>query len=252
MGYTAMELARLSGVTTRALRFYEQKGLLMPKRKPNGYRTYEMEDVDRLQEILFLRSAGMPVERIAALMLGENYDREQALCAQLEKLTDELESRKKLIATLQKTLAALRGGERLNDMEKFEGLKEKLLKENEQKYGAEIREKYGDETVEASNKQFMGMSREQYERAQALSEKISQSLLAAMEAQDPTGPFAQAAYESHREWLCLYWPKGHYSKEKHKGLAQMYVDDERFKAYYDQIAPDAAVFLKSVIDHFCE
>jgi hypothetical protein len=38
--------------------------------------------------------------------------------------------------------------------------------------------------------------------------------------------------ELHKRWVCFYWPT--YSKEAHAGVAQMYVDDERFTAYYDK------------------
>ncbi len=44
----------------------------------------------------------------------------------------------------------------------------------------------------------------------------------------------------HKEWLCFYW--NHYTKEAHLGLAQMYVDDSRFRAYYDAVAPGCAAF----------
>ena len=49
----------------------------------------------------------------------------------------------------------------------------------------------------------------------------------------------------HKDWLSYTWPN--YTKEAHAGLAQMYVDDERFTAYYDKEQPGLAVFLRDAI-----
>ncbi len=52
--------------------------------------------------------------------------------------------------------------------------------------------------------------------------------------------------ELHKRWLSFSWPQ--YSKEAHAGLVQMYVDDERFTAYYDErVTAGATQFLHDVI-----
>ena len=54
----------------------------------------------------------------------------------------------------------------------------------------------------------------------------------------------------HGHWLRMYWPDGLYTPEAHKGLADGYVSDERFRAYYEKVAPGAAQFLRDAI-HAC-
>ena len=50
------ELAKLSGVSTRTLRYYDEIGLLVPlKKEDTGYRVYNQQQIDRLQQILFYR-----------------------------------------------------------------------------------------------------------------------------------------------------------------------------------------------------
>ncbi len=252
MGYSVNEMATLSGVSTRTLRFYEQKGLLAPKRRENGYREYGEHEVDRLQLILLFRRADMPVETIKQLMGAKGFDARSALKNHLKALEGELINQQRLIDNVKKTIACLEGGERMNDMEKFEGLKEKMLAENEEKYGQEIREKYGEERVQDSNKQFKNMSKEQFEKAEALSKEIAEKLKEAMAEGNPAGQTAQEACQAHKRWLCIFWPQGMYSKEAHMGLGQMYVDDERFAAYYDKIQPGAAVFLRDALNIFCK
>ena len=65
MDYKIKELAELSGVSARTLRYYDQIGLLKPERQEdNGYRVYGEAQVDRLQQILFYRQLGLPLEEI--------------------------------------------------------------------------------------------------------------------------------------------------------------------------------------------
>lgn len=150
-----------------------------------------------------------------------------------------------LIKNMDKSLAALEGRMTITDQEKFEGFKRELIEENEQKFGAEARAKYGDAAVDRSNEMLMGMTKEQYDRFVQLGEELMQTLKAAFATGDPAGELAQKAADMHRQWLAFTWPP--YSKEAHAGLAQMYVDDERFTAYYDQDQPGLAKFLRDAI-----
>lgn len=62
---------------------------------------------------------------------------------------------------------------------------------------------------------------------------------------DPAGELAQEAADLHRQWLMFFWDG--YTREAHEGIVQMYVDDERFKAYYDKTQPGLAEFLRKVV-----
>jgi erythromycin esterase-like protein len=125
-----------------------------------------------------------------------------------------------------------------------------MIDDNEKQYGKEIREKFGDDVIDASNAKLMGLTADQYERVQELSRQINESLKTAFEQGDPAGELAQKACELHKKWLMYTWDS--YSKEAHKGLAQMYVCDERFTAYYDKIAPGCAAFLRDAIMIYCK
>lgn len=133
----------------------------------------------------------------------------------------------------------------MRDKDKFEGFKKQLVEDNEARYGAEVRQRYGDAEVDASNRKLMGLSQAEYEAMQALSEKLNDTLRSALQQGDAASPLAQQAAALHREWLCFHWPE--YSPEAHRNLAQMYVDDARFTAYYEAIAPGAAAFLRDAV-----
>ncbi|MBS5343893.1 MAG: TipAS antibiotic-recognition domain-containing protein [Clostridium sp.] len=61
----------------------------------------------------------------------------------------------------------------------------------------------------------------------------------------------QKSCDLHRQWLCLFWPEGIYSKTAHKALGNSYVSDSRFKAYYDQLGEDCANFFRDALDTYC-
>lgn len=71
----------------------------------------------------------------------------------------------------------------MSDQEKFEVFKERIIRENEDEHGKEIREKYGDEEVDAANRKLMDMSEEDYERFKNLGEEIKTRLKEGVESQ---------------------------------------------------------------------
>lgn len=248
--YSPKQLADLAGVSVRTLHHYDRIGLLVADRLPNGYRVYGPDQVNRLQAILLYRATGMPLEDIEACLAQPDVDARSQLLQQRERLLERRRELDALVATVDKTIASLEGND-MTDEEKFEGLKRALVEENEKTYGAEARAAYGDEAVDASNAKLMGMTSEQYERTCELQQQIAESLVSAMETHDPASPEAQRVCDLHRQWLCVFWKEGTYTKQAHAGLAQMYVADERFKAHYDAIAPGAAEFLRDAISVYC-
>ncbi len=251
MEYTVQQLASLAGVSTRTLRYYDSIGLLSPARlTPAGYRIYTTPQVDRLQQILFYKNLGLSLSTIQAMLDTAEYNPAAALEAHLAALYQQKETVEKLIETTEKSLQYYKGKTTMKDNEKFEGFKKQLLAENEAQYGAELTEKFGEETIAASNAKIMKMSAAQYEAFEALSKEINQTLRQGVETSTPASPIGQKLAALHKEWLCYTWPR--YSYEAHKGLAQAYVDDPRFTAYYEKIVPGGAVFLRDAIVLFCE
>ena len=246
MEYTIQKLARMSGVSTRTLRYYDEIHILKPARiNSSGYRIYGQEQVDRLQQILFYRELDVSLDEIRKILSAPDFAVQNALSFHREKLLVKRAQLDALIANVEKTLAYAKGETEMADQEKFEGFKQKRIEENERQYGAEIREKYGEEAVDRSNQKFQDMTKEEYEQVTALNERFMQTLLEAYQTGDPAGELAQRAAGLHRQWLTFYWDS--YSKEAHAGLAQMYVDDPRFTAYYDKTRPGLAAFLRDAV-----
>lgn len=246
-GYSIGELAELSGASVRSLRFYEEAGLLKPERDPaNGYRRYSEADVDRLQEILLLRRLDMPVRDIAPLLSTSKAGRRTVLQHHLSALKRERDRLNTLITTVERTLAEERGETTMQDSEKFEGLKRDLVEENERRYGTEARERYGAAAVDESTRKMLDMGEKDFAAWQELSAEIVSALEEAVRAgADPAGPEGARVCDLHRRWLGYTWPS--YTAEAHRGLAEAYVADERFTAYYDGTVVGCAAWLRDAI-----
>jgi DNA-binding transcriptional MerR regulator len=246
MEYTVQKLGKMAGVSTRTLRYYDEIGILKPARiNSSGYRIYGQAEVDRLQQIMFYRELGVSLESIREIVTAPSFDGAKALREHREKLLEKKEQLDLLIANVDKTIALTEGRIKMADKEKFEGFKQKLIDENEKKYGSEVREKYGKDAVERSNNKIKNMTQEQYKAVTKLGEEQMNTLAEAFKTGDPAGELAQKAADLHKQWLTFYWDS--YSKEAHAGIAQMYVDDERFTAYYDKVQPGTAKFLRDAI-----
>ena len=247
MEYTVKQLAELSGVSIRTLHYYHQIGLLIPERFSNaGYRLYGTAEVDRLQQILFYRELGLALSEITALLDDPNFDRQTALQSHLSALKAQQTRLNALILTVEKTIQQETGGIQMTDPEKFEGFKTALIEENEARYGDEIRSKYGDETVNQTNAKIGSMTPDQYEEWKRLEQEIRTRLEQAVLNHDtPDSETGKHLVTLHRQWLSYTW--NNYSPAAHKGLAQMYVCDERFTAYYDRKVPGCASFLRDAI-----
>ncbi|KXG74879.1 MerR family transcriptional regulator [Thermotalea metallivorans] len=246
MEYTVQKLANLAGVSTRTLRYYDEIGILKPARiNSSGYRIYGQKEVDRLQQILFYRALGVSLDRIKKIVTDPSFDGINALREHHGKLLEKRRQIDLLIANVEKTIASAEGRIQMTDKEKFEGFKEKMIEDNEKKYGKEIRKKYGEDVINRSNEKLRKMTEEDYDALKNLEKQMKETLSESFENGDPASDLAQKAADLHRQWLTYFWD--HYSKEAHAGLAQMYVEDERFKAYYDKEQPGTAAFLRDAI-----
>jgi len=250
MEYTMNKLTKMSGVSTRTLRYYDEIGLLKPARvASSGYRIYGEKQVDTLQQILLYRELDFSLEDIRRLLSAPDFDKGRAFSDHLSALRKKREQLDRLILNVSKSLTALKGETTMTDQEKFEGFKQKLIDENEEKYGKEVRAKYGDQAVDESNAKVKGLTKEQYDEGERLRLDIEEALKAAFETGDPAGEPAQKACDLHKQWLCLYYPK--YSKEYHIGLGEMYVADDRFRANYDKLGTGCTEFLRDAINVYC-
>ena len=252
MEYNISQLSKLSGVSARTLRYYDEINLLHPSRTNEaGYRFYGDKEVNLRQQILFYRERGLSLEKIRFILYDENFDMLKALNEHLTELENRRERLSKLIDTVKDTIASVKGEFIMRDSEKFEAFKKDVVDQYEKLYGEEAREKYGDSEVDMAVNKVLSLSKEDYEKFQTLGKKVMEALKAAVISKaSPESETGRSVASLHKEWLGYSWKD--YTEQKHKGVVSLYVQDERFKKYYDREQDGCADFLLAAVDFWAE
>ena len=246
------EVSELTGVSARTLRYYDQIGLLKPsKTSEAGYRYYGERELEILQQILFYKERGMELKQIKKIIYQKDFDIMAALREHLLELEEKRNHMEALIQTVEQTIRSMKGEYDMSDQEKFQAFKERVVRENEEKHGAEIREKYGDEEMDAANRKVLDMTEEEYERFQNLGEEIRIQLQDAVRGgANPEDECGRRIVALHKEWLGKTWKQS--TKEAHAAIGNLYISDERFKMYYDKEVKGCAKFLESAIRYWVD
>lgn len=196
MAFTVGELARLTGITVRALHHYDEIGLVVPsQRTAAGYRLYDDADVIRLQQVLLFRELGLPLDEIA-FAIAEAGTREELLRKHREVL---LAKRSKLDAMISALDAALVTFERGHLMQP-DDVKQMFEGFDPSQYEDEARERWGDtDAYKESMRRTKQFGKAEWDRIQADWQTIYSDLAALMKAGTPvTDAAAQALVEAHR------------------------------------------------------
>jgi MerR family transcriptional regulator, thiopeptide resistance regulator len=248
--YTVSEMAKLSGVSVRTLHHYDDLGLLKPAALgTNGYRYYGREELLRLQQILFHRELGLPLERVKALLDDPAFDRVAALTAQRGALEKEAERFRHLIATIDRTIAQLTGDGTMSDKDLYQGFSQEKQKEWE----AEIAARYGEHghaKIAESKANFAKMTKAEVEAGKAEMDAINRALAQAMDAGEAVdGGRVQALAARHYAWVCRAWKP---NRAAYAGLGRMYVESPDFRSAYEAVRPGLTEYLAEAMRVFAE
>ncbi|WP_221359947.1 MerR family transcriptional regulator [Streptomyces beigongshangae] len=244
MDYSVGQVAGFAGVTVRTLHHYDEIGLLVPGgRSHAGHRRYGDADLDRLQQILFYRELGFPLEEVGALLDDPDADPRAHLRRRHELLTARIEKLQRMAAAVEHAMEARTMGIDLTPEEKFEvfGGKdpEEHAEEAERRWG-------GTEEYAESQRRAARYTKDDWQRMQAEVASWGERYAALMESGAPAaGEGAMDMAEEHRRHIDTWFYPCSY--EMHRCLGATYVDDERFKAFYDSMRPGLAVHLRDAI-----
>jgi len=235
--------ARLSGVSSRTLRHYDSIGLLTPAwTGHDGRRHYEREQLLRLQHILVLRELGASLDRIREIVDADDPAITVAhLRDHLAGLTAERDRYARLAATVANTIESIEKGSPMTTDEIFDGF-------DHTQHEPEARERWGDDAVDTSNERWASLGKDGQQRHLDTHREIVEALGAAIRVGfAPDSDEVQEIVAKHYAWVSLFWTP---TAETYRGLTQMYVDDERFRRNYDEVAPGAAALLRDAADTY--
>jgi DNA-binding transcriptional MerR regulator len=238
------QVAALAGVTVRTLHHYDRIGLLSPSgRTAAGYRQYAPADLDRLHQVLLYRELGFPLEEVATLLDDRSADPGAHLRRQHQLLRDRLERTSAMVAAVEKEMEARAMGIALTPEEKFELFGEGYSED----YEREAEERWGDtEAWTQSQRRTRAYSKEDWVRIKAEADDVTQRLATALQAGVPAdSEQAMDLAEEHRQHITRWFYDC--PPEMHAGLGRMYVEDERFTATYEQVAPGLAHYVSAAV-----
>ncbi len=247
--WSIQQIAKIAGTTSRTLRHYGDIGLLPPSSiGRNGYRHYDRDSLVRLQRILLLRELGLGLPQIAEV-LDREASQEDALTGHLAWLRQERDRLARQIVSVQLTIEAVRGGERLMAEDMFDGF-------DHTQYKDEVQQRWGEKAYADSDRWWRGMSAEEKSAWKKRVSDLSRDWVAAAEAGvAPDSPEATALAKRHVAWL-IGIPgtptavPGEDAKAYVIGLGDMYVADERFGANYGGAA--GAEFVRDALRGYAE
>lgn len=244
MSYSVGQVAGFAGVTVRTLHHYDEIGLLSPSTRSHaGHRRYDDGDLTRLQQILFYRELGFSLDDVAAVLDDPGADPVVHLRRQHELLRERIGRLEAMAAAVERAMEAERVGINLTPEERFEVFgdfdPERYAEEAEQRWG-------GTDAYQESQRRTARYTKDDWLRQKADNEDWGRRFAEVMESGAPAdGTAAMDLAEEHRRLISRWFYDCGY--EIHTGLAEMYVADDRFRRFYEDVRPGMAEYLRDAI-----
>lgn len=239
-------LAKISNLSIKSLRYYEKIALLKPKRiTEKGYKIYGTNEVYLLQQVVFLKKLGFKLSEIKAILSSSNFEIVASLKKQKNLFYSKIKEFEKIIDTINLTLRTM------DRSENFEELFENLGDKKQEEYKKEAKSRWGNtEEWKQSEEKLKNYSKADLKRIEIEGKLILKDLADLMENKklDPKDEKVQILVNAY----CLHI--GNFydcTKEIYSSLADMYVADERFRSYFEEIKPGLAEFFSKAIKIFC-
>lgn len=244
------EVARLSGVSVRTLHHYDDIGLLKPADVgANGYRYYGKDELLRLQQILFHRELGFPLDEIGKVLDAPDFDRVAALRAHRTRLQAQARRTRRLVKTIDDTLAALQGATTMDETAMYRGFDPETQAKQEawlvDRYGPGIRTSI--DAVKGAQKDW---KQADFDAAQGEIADIEAGFVQALVDGLPADSAAvQALTGRHRDWIANQWPHP-VTRAAYENLALMYGEHPDFRARYEGQAAGMTEYLQVAMRAF--
>lgn len=238
------EFAKLCGVSVRTLHYYDEVGLLKPcfVDEQNGYRFYDENSLERMQEILFYRELDFSLKSIAEILSSPNYDKHKALTEQKRLLLLKKERLKRLILALEQA----ENGEII--MNSFDNSEYETAR---QQYEDEAKQRWGDtDAYKESKARTAEYSKEKWNAVSEEMDNIFGDFADCLNSGERAdSDMAKSLVKKLQDYITANFY--HCTDEILAGLGEIYVCDERFKRSIDKHSEGTAEFVSKAIKFYC-
>ncbi len=245
--YTVQEVAQFAGVSVRTLHHYDELGLLIPEQKlENGTRLYGRESLYRLQQILLYKQAGLSLKQIDQMLGKGAPERLALLLKQRDWVKMEQNRLNTLLNTIDKTINELKNTKTMmTEKEIYAG----FGKEEADKIRQEVKERWGADELKKSENHLKQKTPADFKALQKQGEELVAKIGNSMNLpiDHPEVQTLIAAYFEHMKGF-----RPDLTKEGFGQLADLYVQDERFMAYYEKVNTGLANYISTAIKYYCK
>ena len=244
---TVGAVAALTGVSVRTLHHYDHIGLVVPSvRTPAGYRGYTDVDVERLHLVLVYRSIGIPLDEIRALLDDSSADVLEHLRRQHMLLLEQAERLQHTIKAVEELMNAHRKGIQLTAEEQVEILGTEAFTAFGSEYAAEAEERWGEtDAWKQSQQRVSQFSKQDWIAIKTDGDALLADLARAKrDGVEPGSTQGNDLAARHRASIERFYDC---DDKTHRNLVEMYLADERFTRYYDDVEPGLAQFVHDIV-----
>ncbi|MFE1585338.1 MerR family transcriptional regulator [Streptomyces sp. NPDC058737] len=225
MSYSVGQVSTFAGVTVRTLHHYDKAGLLSPSdRSHAGYRLYNEADLVRLQQILFYRELGFPLDEIAAIFKDPQVNPLERLRARQRELREEIARLQRLAEVAERAIEVQKTGVPLTPEERFEVFGEVAF---DLSYATEAELKWAhSEGQREAMARADAHTKEDWRRLMGEAGAWRAELLAAFDEGQPSdGEWAMDLAEEHRLHIARWFTSC--PPDMHRRIADDFVADPR-------------------------
>ncbi|MEV7224862.1 MerR family transcriptional regulator [Streptomyces sp. NPDC093681] len=248
MSYSVGQVSTFAGVTVRTLHHYDKAGLLSPSdRSRAGYRLYNEADLVRLQQILFYRELGFPLDEIAAIFKDPQVNPLERLRARQRELNEEIARLQRLAEVAERAIEVQKTGVPLTPEERFEVFGEVAF---DLSYATEAELKWAhSEGQREAMARADAHTKEDWRRLMCEAGAWRAELLAAFDEGQPSdGERAMDLAEEHRLHIARWFTSC--PPDMHRRIADDFVADPRAFALVvppSQQRPGLAVYTRRAV-----
>lgn len=247
--YKINEVSKLTGVSIRMLHHYDKIKLLEPsKRTDSNYRMYNDDDIARLYQILLFKELEFPLQEIKQILDDKDFNREEVLKAQRNLIFEKKQRLERILESIDDTIESLGGNVMSKDNFKAFGYEE--VKKHQEKYKEETEKRYGkSDAYRESQGKTSKYSKNDWENIMQEAGAIYEELYKLMD-KDPSDEKVQELIQKWRNHITTNFYNC--TIEIFRGLALMYVGDERFTKNIDKYGEGLAKFMSDAMNIYCD
>ena len=248
--YRINEISKLTNISIRTLQHYDNIELLKATKKgDSNYRYYTDEDIEKLYQIMLLKELDFSLREIKSIMNYKNYDKIKALNMQKKLILKKRNRLDNIIKSIEMILSNEKGNT-IMSKDNFKVFSYEEVENYKKNYEEEVKDKYKNtDSYKQSNKRTSSYSKEDWENITNEANQIYISLAEHLD-KNPGDMKVQEIVQKWRDHIT----NNYYdcTVEIFRGLALMYISDERFTKNIDKFGSGLAQFLSDAMNVYCD